>query len=252
MTDRSFGKALALLERTLCQIAAEPELENVFPSAKGLAQDRRWVGSRRSSAPSPSDDAPDATQQTDLQSETHERLKLLIHESLAKNINLIEASAASSDSAKLAELREKIDEVSQLILSEQSQDKAATHLSAEDLAQIKEEIVNESLGLGPLEDLMADQAVTEIMVNGPKMVYVERAGLVTQTYKRFTSNQQLRLVIERIIAPLGRRLDESVPMVDARLPDGSRVNAIIEPLAIDGATFTIRRFGKKRRRLKNW
>ncbi|HEU5478288.1 MAG TPA: CpaF family protein, partial [Candidatus Tumulicola sp.] len=119
-------------------------------------------------------------------------------------------------------------------------------MTAEEIAQIKDEIVNESLGLGPLEDLMADPAVTEIMVNGPKTVYIERSGKIERTGKRFTSAQQLRLVIERIIAPLGRRLDESAPMVDARLPDGSRVNAIIEPLAIDGASVTIRRFGTRR------
>ena len=248
MTDRSYGKALAVLEKTLLQIAAEPEMDGVFPSAKGLTQDRRWSGSRGGSADSDgADDAAgdDAPKSAD-HSESHEKLKLLIHESLAKNINLIEASAASTDSAKLAELRAKIDEVAQTILSEKNDEQTASRLSAEELAQIKEEIVNESLGLGPLEDLMSDPAVSEVMVNGPKTIYVERAGRLTLSNKRFTSGQQLRLVIERIIAPLGRRLDESVPMVDARLPDGSRVNAIIEPLAIDGATLTIRRFGKKR------
>ena len=249
-SDRSFGKALGLLEKTLGQIAAEPELESVFPSAKGLSQDRRWIGSRSRGTPAQDGEerssAPEE-QKSEENSAAHERIKLLIHESLARNINLIEASAASSDSAKLAELRQKIDEVAQQILSEQSADhNGSAQLSAEELALIKDEVVNESLGLGPLEDLMADPAVTEIMVNGPKTVYVERAGRLTQANKRFTSGQQLRLVIERIIAPLGRRLDESVPMVDARLPDGSRVNAIIEPLAIDGATLTIRRFGKKR------
>ncbi len=171
-----------------------------------------------------------------------ERLKLDIHETLSSKVNLVEASAAHTDSAKLAELRAKIEEAAQEVLSEKSH----SDLTAEEIAQIKEEIVNESLGLGPLEDLMRDAAVTEIMVNGPKTVYVERSGKIERTGKRFTSEQALRLVIERIIAPLGRRLDESVPMVDARLPDGSRVNAIIEPLAIDGAAMTIRRFGTRR------
>jgi pilus assembly protein CpaF len=83
-------------------------------------------------------------------------------------------------------------------------------------------------------------------VNGPKRIYIERHGIIEETNKRFDSNKQLRLVIERIITPLGRRIDESSPMVDARLPDGSRVNAIIEPLALDGATLTIRRFGTRR------
>jgi len=146
----------------------------------------------------------------------------------------------------MVELKAKIDEVAQSILSERSASENGTMLTAEEIAAIKEDVVSEALGLGPLEDLMADERISEIMVNGPKTVYVERAGKIELTGKRFTSGQQLRLVIERIITPLGRRLDESVPMVDARLPDGSRVNAIIEPLAIDGASVTIRRFGKRR------
>ncbi|HEY1653868.1 MAG TPA: CpaF family protein, partial [Candidatus Tumulicola sp.] len=118
--------------------------------------------------------------------------------------------------------------------------------SAEDIAQLRQEIMNEALGLGPLEDLIDDPDVTEIMVNGPESIYVERHGKIERTVKRFADERQLRQVIERIITPIGRRIDESSPMVDARLPDGSRVNAIIEPLAIDGATLTIRRFGTRR------
>ncbi len=171
-----------------------------------------------------------------------ERFKLDIHEALAKNVNLLDASQAYTDAAKFAELRAKIYDLTQGMLAERSMPGS----SAEDIIAMKEEIVSEALGLGPLEDLMRDQTVTEIMVNGPKNIYAERYGKIERTGKRFTSEQQLRLVIERIIAPLGRRLDESVPMVDARLPDGSRVNAIIEPLAIDGATLTIRRFGTHR------
>ncbi len=93
---------------------------------------------------------------------------------------------------------------------------------------------------------MKDESVTEIMVNGPDTIYVERQGVIARTAKRFMDARQLRLVIERIITPLGRRIDESSPMVDARLSDGSRVNAIIEPVAIDGTSLTIRRFGKRR------
>ncbi|MBV9271954.1 MAG: CpaF family protein, partial [Candidatus Eremiobacteraeota bacterium] len=184
---------------------------------------------------------PDAQQRG-----TRERLKTLIHDALAKNVNLVEASQAHSDREKLAELREKIDDIAEQALRERPSGERSGELTAEELAQIKEEIVAEALGLGPLEDLLHDAAVSEIMVNGPQTVYIERGGRIELTGKRFTSSKQLRLVIERIIAPLGRRLDESAPMVDARLPDGSRVNAIIEPLAIDGATLTIRRFGKRR------
>jgi len=118
--------------------------------------------------------------------------------------------------------------------------------TAEELAELRRKIVDEALGLGPLEDLMRDPDVSEIMVNGPDKIYVERAGKIERTAKRFSSSRQLRLIIERIITPLGRRIDESSPMVDARLPDGSRVNAIIEPIAIDGTSLTIRRFGVHR------
>jgi septum site-determining protein MinD len=246
-SDRGYGKAVSALEKTLRSISAEPKIEVLLPSAKGLIHDRRTEprasGARAMRAPSADDKGArsNGSRRSD-QIEPREKLKLAIHETLSSKVNLVEASAAHSDAAKLAELRQKIEEAAQQVLSE----KTHGELTAEEIAQIKEEIVNESLGLGPLEDLMHDPAVTEIMVNGPKTVYIERSGKIERTGKRFTSEQQLRLVIERIIAPLGRRLDESVPMVDARLPDGSRVNAIIEPLAIDGAALTIRRFGTRR------
>ena len=96
------------------------------------------------------------------------------------------------------------------------------------------ETLDEALGLGPLEELLADPTVTEIMVNGSEMIYVEKSGKLTLSNVTFTSNLQLRNVIERIVSPLGRRIDERTPYVDARLPDGSRVNAIIEPLAHRG------------------
>ena len=118
--------------------------------------------------------------------------------------------------------------------------------SAEEAARLKLEIVDEAVGLGPLEDLLRFPDISEIMVNGPNRVYVERNGRIERSEKRFTNERHLRAMIERIIAPLGRRIDESQPMVDARLPDGSRVNAIIEPLSLDGATLTIRRFGAHR------
>jgi pilus assembly protein CpaF len=106
------------------------------------------------------------------------------------------------------------------------------------------EIINEALGLGPLEDLIADPAVTEIMVNRFDQIYVERKGKLTLSDKSFTSNQAVLHAIERIVAPIGRRIDESSPMVDARLKDGSRVNAIIPPLALKGPSITIRKFNK--------
>ncbi len=103
-------------------------------------------------------------------------------------------------------------------------------------------VVDEALGLGPLETLLRDPRVTEVMVCGPSRVFVEREGLITATEVRFADDAHLLHVIDRILSPLGRRVDEASPMVDARLPDGSRVNAVIPPLALDGPALTIRRF----------
>ena len=108
------------------------------------------------------------------------------------------------------------------------------------------ELLDEALGLGPLEPLLADPSITEIMVVDPATIYVERGGRLELTQTRFTDEERVRAVIERIVTPLGRRIDESQPLVDARLPDGSRVNAIIRPLALRGSCITIRRFPKRR------
>jgi len=114
-----------------------------------------------------------------------------------------------------------------------------------DAARLEREVFNEALRLGPLEDLLADETVTEIMVNGPSRVYVERHGRLELTDLQFTDDASVMAVIERIVAPLGRRIDESQPYVDARLADGSRVNAIIPPLSLTGPTITIRKFAKR-------
>ncbi|MDD3296168.1 MAG: CpaF family protein, partial [Candidatus Omnitrophica bacterium] len=115
--------------------------------------------------------------------------------------------------------------------------------------KVTKEILDEALALGPLEDLLKDGTITEVMVNNKDQIYVERNGKIYLTSKKFTSNEQVRIVIERILAPLGRRIDESVPYVDARLPDGSRVNAIISPLSLTGPTLTIRKFARQRYRM---
>ncbi|HEX7245400.1 MAG TPA: CpaF family protein [Solirubrobacterales bacterium] len=135
------------------------------------------------------------------------------------------------------ELRE---EVHELVAAE------AALLGATDRAAVAERIVRDTVGLGPLEDLLADPAVEEVMVNGPGSVYVERGGRIEATDVAFADEEELRNAIERILAPLGRRIDELSPMVDARLVDGSRVNVVIPPLAIDGPALSIRRFGASR------
>jgi pilus assembly protein CpaF len=125
-------------------------------------------------------------------------------------------------------------------------DEHAAILPAALREEVGERIVRDSVGLGPLEVLLADPAVEEVMVNGVDRVYVERRGVLEATDVRFESEEDLRNAIERILAPLGRRVDELSPMVDARLGDGSRVNVVIPPLAIDGPALSIRRFGATR------
>jgi pilus assembly protein CpaF len=110
--------------------------------------------------------------------------------------------------------------------------------------KVIEELINDVTGYGPINPLLQDTEVSEVMVNGPFMVYVEKGGKVQLTDIKFRDNEQVMHVIEKIVSPLGRRIDESSPMVDARLPDGSRVNAIIPPLALNGPTITIRKFSR--------
>ena len=156
-------------------------------------------------------------------------------------IDFLAAARAHTDAEKLADLRRQVDTIADELLASRKDIMSAEHAS-----RVRHEVIEEAMGLGPLESLLHEPDITEIMVNGFGNVFVERRGRIEDTAKQFVDDRQVRLVIERIIAPLGRRLDESSPMVDARLPDGSRVNAIIEPLAIDGPTLTIRRFGTKR------
>jgi pilus assembly protein CpaF len=119
-------------------------------------------------------------------------------------------------------------------------------LSRDDRERLTAEIADDILGHGPLERLLADESVTEIMVNGPFDVWVERQGRLFETTVRFTDESHLRRIINKMVAQVGRRIDESSPMVDARLPDGSRVNAVIPPLSLSGPLVTIRKFSKRR------
>ena len=160
-----------------------------------------------------------------------------IHRMLLDNLDL-----ASLDRSKMDEevMRPKVRTALRRIVKEISQDLPPTT----DAAALIDEITDEALGLGPLERLLADSAVSEIMVVDPQTIYVERKGKIIPTALRFTDDEAVRAVIERIVTPLGRRIDESTPLVDARLKDGSRVNAVIKPLAIKGSCITIRKFSK--------
>ncbi len=137
------------------------------------------------------------------------------------------------------ELRRQVTEHLQVALSREK-----VPLSTADRAQLIQDVSDDVLGYGPIDRFLQDPEVTEVMVNGPSSVYVERAGKITSTSASFLDETHLRRIIEKIVAQVGRRVDEATPMVDARLPDGSRVNAIISPLAIGGPFLTIRKFSK--------
>lgn len=143
------------------------------------------------------------------------------------------------DVSRTDEVRQTIQDMFDQILTQEN-----IILSRVERERLFEGIVAEILGFGPLEVLLADEHVSEIMVNGPDKVFVERKGKITKTNIIFENDEHVMKVIDRIVSPLGRRVDESSPYVDARLPDGSRVNAIIPPLALNGPTLTIRKFEK--------
>lgn len=185
---------------------------------------------------------------TDSQESEDIQLKIQIHNELIKEMDLKkDVGSTQNDPQKEKELREK----TQLMVT-RIVDKRAPGIGRDDRAKIIKDVLDEALGLGALETLLADDSVTEIMVNGASKIFVEKGGRVGLSKSRFTSNQQLRNVIERIVTPIGRRIDEKTPYCDARLKDGSRVNAVIEPLAIDGPSLTIRKFSKDEITHKNY
>jgi pilus assembly protein CpaF len=172
----------------------------------------------------------------DPQAEGFQQLKLAVHNRLFESLDV---SRLESLEANLAS--QKVTLAITDILNEEGR-----LLTDADRTRLIEEIKNELLGLGPLEPLLWDDSVTDILVNGAHQVYVERFGKLNPTEVKFQDDQHLMLIIDRIVSQVGRRVDESSPMVDARLPDGSRINAIIPPLALDGPSLSIRRFGKRR------
>jgi pilus assembly protein CpaF len=163
-------------------------------------------------------------------------IKVKVHNRLFETIDIsrLETLEPALIKAKVVEaIQETLDEEGRL-------------LTEADRARLIVEIKDELLGLGPLEPILRDDEVTDILVNGHAQVYVEKRGKLHRTDVRFHDDHHLMLIIDRIVGQIGRRVDEGSPMVDARLPDGSRVNAIIPPLAIDGPSLSIRRFGRKR------
>lgn len=170
-------------------------------------------------------------------------MKSRIHKALVEQMDLKKTNTDTTDLKLKNILREKTHKAILDILSTEDDSLLSTR---ELKAQIVKEVLDEALGLGPLEDLLADDTVTEIMVNSRDQIYVEKSGKNQLSKTTFTSEAQMMNVVERIVTPLGRRIDEKVPYVDARLLDGSRVHIIIPPLALRGPTITIRKFPKKR------
>jgi len=165
--------------------------------------------------------------------ETLHRIKSSVHQRLLNMLDLTEAQRFSSERLQ-SEVAAKID----LLLSQEK-----FPLSGPDKQKLQAEVLDEIFGLGPLEPYLRDHTVSDILVNGPRQVYVERLGRLERTAACFQDNGHLMRVIQRIGTNVGRRIDESSPMLDARLSDGSRVNAIIPPLSLDGPALSIRRFG---------
>ena len=152
---------------------------------------------------------------------------------------LLQELDPSISTAEPAEIRQSIRELLDQILQQEG-----IVLSRVERQRLFDQIAAEILGFGPLQPLLEDDSITEIMVNGPKQIYVERAGKLYKTPVTFEDDEHVMRIIERIVAPLGRRVDEASPYVDARLPDGSRVNIVIPPIALNGPVITIRKFYK--------
>ena len=168
-------------------------------------------------------------------------LKLQVHSELIQEMDLNKDLTKAKTKKAEEEIRIKASRIVTRLVDEK-----AKHLQRQERSQVIKQVLDEAVGLGALEELLADRSVTEIMVNGASQIYCEKSGKIQLSPVTFTSNMHLKNVIERIVTPLGRRIDEKTPYVDARLADGSRVNAVIEPLSIDGPAVTIRKFPSER------
>jgi Flp pilus assembly CpaF family ATPase/MinD-like ATPase involved in chromosome partitioning or flagellar assembly len=249
--DRNYARAIDTLAETLFRLPNLDPLSELRPSASLPTGDRRDCKRNGAHRPAQADPvnghghdphpvvARVAAEPAAMSS--RDRIKNEINEALMSRVDFGAAARMNTDSAKMAELRSQVNSIVGELLAARSDVG-----SVEEGALIKQEIIQEALGLGAIESLVHDPSITEIMVNGAREIYVERFGKISLVPNRFVDERQVRIVIERVLAPLGRRIDESSPMVDARLPDGSRVNATIPPMSIDGPTLTIRRFGSRR------
>jgi pilus assembly protein CpaF len=179
--------------------------------------------------------------QTNSKDVEFENLKRHIHSKLVDKLDLSKVGDLEGDVLR-REIR---------LVVEHLCDTEETLLNRNERERLIDEVLDETFGLGPLELLLKDSTISDILINGPKQIYVERGGRMEKTSVVFRDNNHLMQIIDRIVSKVGRRVDEICPMVDARLPDGSRVNAIIPPLALDGASVSIRRFGSNPLKLED-
>ena len=197
----------------------------------GLAERLNQAGQPRSIAA-----MAHATPGVGLQQDEYSALKHEVHENLMQSLG----QQAYAGQMEERVLQENVFNAIQTVLA-----KSKRPLSTSDRARISQEIIDDILGNGPLEPLLRDPEITEIMVNRADAIFVERGGRLYQADLRFSDEDHLRRTIDRIVSRVGRRVDEASPMVDARLPDGSRVNAVLPPIALDGCSLTIRKFSKE-------
>ncbi|MEM9646663.1 MAG: ATPase, T2SS/T4P/T4SS family, partial [Planctomycetota bacterium] len=173
--------------------------------------------------------------------EQFEEIKRRIHGKLVDKLDLSRVGDLKGDTLK-REIRMVVEHLC---------DAEDTLLNRQERERIVDEVLDETFGLGPLELILKDPKVSDILINGPKSIYVEKGGRMQKTDVEFRDGKHLLQIIDRIVSKVGRRVDETCPMVDARLEDGSRVNAIIPPLALDGAAVSIRRFGSNPLKLED-
>ena len=177
--------------------------------------------------------------QAEAKEDNYQELKLAIHRRIVDEMSDQEQQFLASNNHTRAEVEELISSYCQRVL-----DDNPMNVPRGERARIVADICDEILGLGPIEPLLKDESITEVMINGPKKIFVERKGKLQLTNVQFHDDAHLMTIIERIVSPLGRRIDEASPLVDARLSDGSRVNAIVPPLSLIGPCVTIRKFTK--------
>jgi len=204
----------------------------IFPTRRKPAATTVETATAAAPAPAPNP----VVNLRDRRRDDYTELKVTLHQNLIDRINL-----AALESMTREQMQRDIGDIVQEMLKENNQ-----ALNAAERRQLVEDILDELLGLGPLEPLLKDPTISDIMVNSATKVFVERRGRIEEVGTRFASDQHLLRIIGKIVSAVGRRVDESSPMVDARLPDGSRINAIIPPLALDGPCLSIRKFPPSR------